>query len=173
MLVVDDRRRFVDANRPARLAFRLSLAEMRTYTIEDLTPEYELETMEQAWAELMGSGCATGPYEVAIPDGDALDVVYHGLAGALPGVQVIAFAPAAWPEDELGALEGGSEAQLTPRELELLQLAADGSSGPDIADRLVLSHATVRTHFRNIYDKLGVSDRAAAVAKTMRLGLID
>jgi PAS domain S-box-containing protein len=63
--------------------------------------------------------------------------------------------------------------QLTPRELEVLQLAAHGCGGRQIAEHLVLSPATVRTHFARIYDKYGVSDRAAAVAKALRDGLID
>jgi PAS domain S-box-containing protein len=61
---------------------------------------------------------------------------------------------------------------LSGRELEILRLAAEGNTGPEIADQLVLSVLTVKTHFANIYDKLGVSDRAAAVAQAFRLGLI-
>jgi two-component system nitrate/nitrite response regulator NarL len=63
-------------------------------------------------------------------------------------------------------------AMLTPRERDVLQLAADGLSTPSIAKRLYLSQATVRTHFGHIYIKLDVSSRAGAVAKGMRLGLI-
>jgi PAS domain S-box-containing protein len=62
---------------------------------------------------------------------------------------------------------------LTPRELEVLQLASYGFTGPEIAGRLVVSQATVKTHFENIYEKYGVSDRAAAVAKALRDGLIE
>jgi DNA-binding CsgD family transcriptional regulator/PAS domain-containing protein len=61
---------------------------------------------------------------------------------------------------------------LTARELEILRHAADGERGPEIARRLVISPSTVKTHFENIYDKLGVSDRAAAVAQALRAGLI-
>jgi ATP/maltotriose-dependent transcriptional regulator MalT len=61
---------------------------------------------------------------------------------------------------------------LSAREVEVLALAADGASGPAIAARLVLSPSTVKTHFENIYEKLGVSDRAAAVALALRIGLI-
>ena len=61
---------------------------------------------------------------------------------------------------------------LTPRQLEILQLAAQGCDGREIAERLVVSPATVRTHFGRIYEKYGVSDRAAAVAKALRDGLI-
>jgi PAS domain S-box-containing protein len=62
--------------------------------------------------------------------------------------------------------------RLTPRELEVLNLAAEGNSGPDIAKQLVLSPGTVKTHFEHIYEKLGVGDRAAAVALGLRTGLI-
>lgn len=61
---------------------------------------------------------------------------------------------------------------LTPRELRVLQLAADGFSGREIAKELVLSPATVKTHFEHVYTKLKVSDRTAAVALALRSGLI-
>jgi DNA-binding NarL/FixJ family response regulator len=64
------------------------------------------------------------------------------------------------------------DAALSARELEVLQLAADGHGGPAIADRLFVSSATVKTHFAHIYAKLGVTDRAAAVAVALRHGLI-
>jgi two-component system, NarL family, nitrate/nitrite response regulator NarL len=61
---------------------------------------------------------------------------------------------------------------LTPRERDVLQLAADDLSAPGIAQHLSLSPATVNTHFGHIYVKLDVNSRAGAVAKGMRLGLI-
>lgn len=62
---------------------------------------------------------------------------------------------------------------LTARESEILGLLAAGASAPDIAGRLHLSTATVKTHLHNLYEKLEVSDRAAAVAEGMRRRLID
>jgi DNA-binding CsgD family transcriptional regulator len=62
--------------------------------------------------------------------------------------------------------------RLTQRELEVLRLAAEGHSGPQIAERLFVSPATVKTHFQHIYEKLGVGDRAGAVALALRTGLI-
>ena len=61
---------------------------------------------------------------------------------------------------------------LTARELEVLQLASHGYSGRQIAERLRISPATIKTHFEHIYSKFGVSGRAAAVAQAMRAGLI-
>lgn len=62
--------------------------------------------------------------------------------------------------------------KLTLREREILTLAAEGRSGPEIARLLFLSPATIKTHLGNIYEKLGVSDRAAAVAKALREGVL-
>jgi DNA-binding CsgD family transcriptional regulator len=177
MVIVDNQRRYLEVNRPARLFVRLSLAEMRRYTLDDLTQPDGKPVMEAAWARLQQTGwVAGGPYEVARPDRSRLEIVFWGLANALPGRHLFAFAPAGWAADESAALEDArpeSPTPLTPRELELLQLAARGFNGPMIAEELVLSQWTVRTHFRNMYTKLGVRDRAAAVAKAMRLGLID
>jgi DNA-binding CsgD family transcriptional regulator len=53
-------------------------------------------------------------------------------------------------------------AGLTAREVEVLQLVADGLSNAEIADRLVLSERTVHAHLRSIFDKLGVNSRTAA-----------
>jgi two-component system, NarL family, nitrate/nitrite response regulator NarL len=61
---------------------------------------------------------------------------------------------------------------LTARELEVLQLAAQGYSGRQIADRLRISPATIKTHFEHIYAKFGVRCRSAAVAQALRAGLI-
>ncbi len=61
---------------------------------------------------------------------------------------------------------------LTRRELQVLGLVANGYSGPQIAGRLEISVATVGSHMKNIYERLGVSDRAAAVANGLRSGLI-
>lgn len=62
---------------------------------------------------------------------------------------------------------------LTPREQEVLKLTAEGLSAPEIGFRLHVSAATVKTHMQNVYGKLGVSDRAAAVAEAMRQGLLE
>jgi two-component system nitrate/nitrite response regulator NarL len=62
---------------------------------------------------------------------------------------------------------------LTPREKEVLVLTADGLTAPEIASRLQLGVATVRSHLQNLYEKLGVSDRAAAVAAAMRARLLE
>ncbi|MBI9045495.1 MAG: NACHT domain-containing protein [Anaerolineaceae bacterium] len=62
---------------------------------------------------------------------------------------------------------------LSEREMEVLQLIADGLSRPEIAARLVLSLNTVKTHARNIYGKLGVKNQMLAVGKARAIGLLE
>ena len=62
---------------------------------------------------------------------------------------------------------------LTDREQQILRLIASGKSLPEIAKELFLGVTTVKTHVQHVYEKLGVSDRAAAVAEAMRKRLIE
>lgn len=65
--------------------------------------------------------------------------------------------------------EGGS---LSPRELEVIRLIADGFSSPEIARELHVSHNTIRTHARNSMTKLGARSRAQLIAKSLGEGLL-
>lgn len=61
---------------------------------------------------------------------------------------------------------------LSPRELEVLQLVAQGGSNPAIGRALFLSETTVKTHLGHVFEKLGVNDRTRAVTRAMELGLL-
>ncbi len=61
---------------------------------------------------------------------------------------------------------------LTPRELEVLRLLAQGKNNPQIAQYLVISRATAKTHVERIIRKLGVSDRTQAALRAIELGLV-
>ena len=67
----------------------------------------------------------------------------------------------------------GDATLLSPRESEVITMMAGGLSVPDIAARLHLAPTTVRTHVQRLYEKLGVSDRGAAVAEAMRRRLVE
>jgi DNA-binding CsgD family transcriptional regulator len=176
MVLLDDDRRYVDVNLALLLVFRLRLDQIRGCTIDDLVAPERVPIVEQVWRRLMSTGSVAGRGVVSPPDGNRFETVYCVVANVMPGRHVGASAPATWSETEFGELPSKRpappSAPLTARELEVLQLAAEGRSGPDIARALVLSPLTVGTHFGNIYAKLGVSDRAAAVARAMRLGVI-
>jgi DNA-binding NarL/FixJ family response regulator len=61
---------------------------------------------------------------------------------------------------------------LTPREHEVLVLAADGLRNRDIAERLAISEHTVKFHLASVFGKLGASSRTEAVRRGFQLGLI-
>ena len=61
---------------------------------------------------------------------------------------------------------------LTPRETEVLALVAAGLSNPEIAARLGIGEATVKTHLLHVFEKLAVGDRTRAVTRAMELGLL-
>ena len=61
---------------------------------------------------------------------------------------------------------------LSPRELEVLQLVAEGLSNQQISQRLFLSQATIKTHLAHVYAKLDVDSRSAAVASATKRGIL-
>lgn len=74
--------------------------------------------------------------------------------------------------ERLATREAEPRSSLTPRELEVLQLVAAGSSNREIGQDLMLSEATVKSHLVHIYDKLGVRSRTSAVAAARELGVL-
>jgi two-component system nitrate/nitrite response regulator NarL len=97
---------------------------------------------------------------------DALLAVYRGEI-ILPGEVQAGLAQA------IRSNAAGGQVHLTPREHDVLGGLVAGKSAPAIAAELHVSPATVKTHLKTLYEKLGVSDRAAAVAEAMRRGLIE
>ena len=96
----------------------------------------------------------------------AILAVARGEAALDPAVQAQLVAAVA-DGGEASALPDG----LTPREAEVLTLIADGLSNTQIAERLVVSPATVKSHVNRVFAKAGVRDRAQAVAYAYRNGL--
>jgi DNA-binding NarL/FixJ family response regulator len=68
--------------------------------------------------------------------------------------------------------EDKSRGQLSPREIEILRLAARGMSNRDIAEKLELSMRTVKAHLSNIFNKMRCSSRTEAIVKGFREGYV-
>jgi LuxR family maltose regulon positive regulatory protein len=80
--------------------------------------------------------------------------------------------PIAAPQLTIRSQQSDMVEPLSERELEVLKLLGTELSGPEIADRLSVSLNTMRTHTKNIYSKLGVSSRRAAIRRAEELGLL-
>jgi two-component system, NarL family, nitrate/nitrite response regulator NarL len=102
------------------------------------------------------------------------DAILNGIAAVGAGRTAIDPELQAGVFDQIRLRGTGEERPiLTAREREVLTLLAEGLSGPQIAERLIVALPTVKTHQARLYEKLGVSERAAAVAEAMRRGLLE
>ena len=95
------------------------------------------------------------------------------VAAVARGQTVLAPEVQAGLADEVRLRQDDRRPTLSQREQQVLERAATGLSAPQIARELSISTATVKTHLHHLYDKLGVSERAAAVAEAMRRGLLE
>ena len=94
-------------------------------------------------------------------------------AGLRQGPRVVAPSLAAGLAGEIRKRAEPDGPVLSPREREVLKMIAAGNSIPAMAKELFLAPSTVKTHVQRLYEKLGVNDRAAAVAEAMRRKLLD
>ncbi|GAB3583983.1 response regulator transcription factor [Leifsonia lichenia] len=118
-------------------------------------------------------------------DGDILGAVEAGASGYLlkdapPGDLIAAIRSAAAGESALAPAIAGRlmerlrspRVSLSAREIEVLQLVADGASNAEIARRLYVTDATVKSHLVHVFSKLGVASRTAAVSTARSLGVL-
>jgi len=97
------------------------------------------------------------------------ETLFRAIRAAARGESVLAPAVAA---RLMGQMRAPVEEKLSNREIEVLQLVAEGSSNKEIAKRLHISQATVKSHLIHIVGKLGVSDRTAAVTSALQRGIL-
>ena len=120
----------------------------------------------------MSDGPTTRPIVVAIDVGESeLAAHLRVLLGGVPGL-VVASEGAPADVRLVKAQASDAEAQLTPREHDVLELLVDGAANKEIARRLGIAASTVKFHVRSIADKLGADGRAEAVAHALRRGIV-
>jgi DNA-binding NarL/FixJ family response regulator len=100
------------------------------------------------------------------------DEILAGIRAVAAGETVLAPSIAAKLVRRVRGEAPTPQAALSPRELEVLRLVAAGRSNPEIARRLHLGEATVKTHLAHVFEKLDVNDRTRAVTRAMELGLL-
>jgi DNA-binding NarL/FixJ family response regulator len=103
---------------------------------------------------------------------DAVRVVANGEALLAPGVTRRLIRDFAAMRPKSDDASRAALAGLTPRETEVLRLVADGLSNPEIAERLVVTEETVKTHVSRVLRKLGLRDRTQAVVMAYESGLV-
>jgi DNA-binding NarL/FixJ family response regulator len=98
--------------------------------------------------------------------------ILAGVRAAVGGQTVLAPAIAERLVARVRTDAGGERLRLSSRELDVLKLVAAGNSNAQIAGRLFISEATVKTHLVHAFEKLDVKDRTRAVTRAQELGLL-
>jgi PAS domain S-box-containing protein len=174
LLIVDTTRRYVRVNPAAEELLGASRETILRTRVETFTPPNFLDRLDDFWDELEERGDVAGVYLVQRGDGSNRWVEFRARTELETEQHIVAARHSLRGRRHLSGPVGGPDAQrLTDRQRQVLQLAAEGLPTREIADRLVVSANTVRTHLDNIYERLGVGDRAAAVAAGFRMGLIE
>jgi LuxR family maltose regulon positive regulatory protein len=96
----------------------------------------------------------------------------HPLSGYADKLLAVFTQPVAVPKSAIIRQKSGMIEPLSERELEVLKLLRSELSGPEIAQNMIVSLHTLRTHTNNIYNKLGVNNRRAAVRRAEELDLL-
>jgi two-component system nitrate/nitrite response regulator NarL len=123
-------------------------------------------------SSLVFEALAAGARAFISKDADRLEVCAAIVAVAEGGVVLPSWLHAGLAS-EIKARVGDPALALTTREMDVLRLVAEGASAPAVGRALHLSTGTVKSHLTSVYEKLGVNDRAAAVAEAMRRGVLE
>jgi two-component system, NarL family, response regulator YdfI len=168
--------------------------DMAAARLEDLEPDVVLLDLESISDESMSLAIASGAAQIILTDAENFAVISHsGVTAILPrdaspeeiiaAVQATASGLIALHPDAFGYLlsriHSGerpelafSDPVLSPREIEILRMIAEGLGNKEIASKLSISDHTVKFHISSIFAKLGAANRAEAVTLGIRQGLI-
>lgn len=177
MLVVDNERRYLDANDAALAVLRMTHEDILARRIDDLTPPENLGGMEELWRQFLDAGSMAGQFEMLRGDGTPITISFNATANVVPGVHLTILIDVANLDSALPVEIDDEDHQdtgtvMTPREREVLRLVAYGYTGNEIAEKCGISPDTVRVHVRNAIRKLGARTRAQAIGIAVSRGEI-
>jgi NarL family two-component system response regulator LiaR len=145
-----------------------------TRQIRQISPHTQVVVLTSyAEDELIFSAIKAGALSYLLKDADA-DTVLDAVQSAHRGEPVLhpRIARRLMAEVSIPPKERDPAAELTPREMEVLQLIAQGRSNAEIAEALVITERTVKAHVSNLLGKLHLSDRTQAAVYAWREGLV-
>ncbi|CAA9513134.1 MAG: hypothetical protein AVDCRST_MAG30-2605 [uncultured Solirubrobacteraceae bacterium] len=172
MLLFGDDRVYTHVNDAACAALGVPRQHIVGQRVGHLTPSDQQGHERELWDRLMRTGHLVSPWRVARPDGSTKELLLNTTLNAAPGGLHLSVYLLGGDEEapEPAASRAGA---LSPRERQVVQMLALGSTGEQVAQELALSPETVRTHVRNAMDRAGARTRAQLVAIALRDGLID
>jgi PAS domain S-box-containing protein len=169
MVLLDDHRRHVDVNG----AYVKLAGYARDEVIGRPVWEYVVDgprQTERQWARAIARGELSGEAGLVCADGKIATIQFAGHTEVITGRRLVLFvvlSTSRWGRHSRRDPDTGTRDALSAREREVVRLVAAGETGPEIAEHLHISHATVRTHVRNAMAKVGARSRAHLVAKAL------
>ncbi len=171
-MLLDEQRRIVDLNPAAERLLGLVRSESLGLSIVERIPILERERASKEWQELLRSVRHSSTCTMVRRDGAEINVNLAAslitLGGRRLAMCVVTAAKGAPP---FGPLHP-RPANITEREWQVVKLIALGRETPEIAEALVVSRATVRSHVRNLMARLGARTRAQLVAIALSGGML-
>jgi PAS domain S-box-containing protein len=173
MVLADDERRIVDVNGACLRLLGHSRADVLNRHMWELVAGEPAMTPRE-WAAALARQRFTGHAEMLRADGTTVRVHWGATTELATGRRLVLVVALSVSGRGLGVrltrdfkATGGA---LSEREREIVRLVALGGTGPEIADELLISHNTVRTHLRNSMKKVGARSRAHLVAMAVAEG---
>jgi PAS domain S-box-containing protein len=175
MALVDERRRLVDVNG----AYLVLLGYQRQAIIGRPIYRYIADgplLSPRAWRQALADGRSSGEAKLLCAHGARAAVQWAATTEVVTGQRltlVVALSVSRWGAGFRRTISSHTQPEaLTQREGEIVHRVALGDTGPEIAELLQISHATVRTHVRNAMTKTDARSRAHLVAKALGDGLV-
>jgi PAS domain S-box-containing protein len=169
MVLLDERRRHVDVNGAYLKLAGYARDEVIGRPVWEYVADGPLLTDRQ-WERAIARGELSGEAGLVCADGTIATVQYAGHTEVVTGRRLVLFvvlSTSRWGRHSRRDPQTGTGDALSAREREIVRLVAAGETGPEIAEHLHISHATVRTHVRNAMAKVGARSRAHLVAKAL------
>jgi PAS domain S-box-containing protein len=169
MALLDDAGRIVHANRATAALLGLSQEDLRGQRIDRFAPPELHEQVRKFWERFKREGQANGLGGLLDADGRRRLLEFSASSNYVNGRHLVI----GRRRDGGTRRPNGAKGVLTPRQREVLSMLAFGLNGPEAAQRLFVSPATVRTHVQNAMHALGAKTRAQAVAEALLRGELE
>jgi PAS domain S-box-containing protein len=169
MALLDDDARIVHANRATAALLGLPAEELRGQRIDRFAPPEFHKQFRDFWEDFKREGQASGLGGLLDADGRRRLLEFRASSNYVNGRHLVI----GRRRDTGPRRADGATGVLTPRQREVLSMLAFGLNGPEAAQRLFVSPATVRTHVQNAMHALGAKTRAQAVAEALLRGELE
>jgi PAS domain S-box-containing protein len=164
MTLIDEALIRVDVNPATCAMYGVERERLLGRRVDGMLLDGHLPDSAPRWEDVVATGAATGEAIVVRPDGARIEVEFAAQAGRIRGRPLVLVVVTVTEEEAPLGLPEPSGGPITAREHEIVRRLAYGLTSREIAEEMIVSHETVRTHVRNAMVKMEARTRAQLVA---------